>query len=219
MIRMLQRLCTLMTLLALCLCLTPAEAAADNSEVTPVNIAVVLDTPGGYSAEPEKVYTTIKETLNKIFTNKSLYNLQPIEDNDAYVQIYREENGFAMNEDTGVVTTNGARDLSLKKNDLSKLNEHFGADHLIYIRITNSMPQVTVGFMTAGQKVNVTMDFRVWSKEKNDFTYMKRTMTTGSSSSFYVGIGSSSNAIEEGIKKGLTEVEKDAVKIRTSMLL
>ena len=215
---MIKKLCSVLMAGALCLCTASAYAADLSGSASSVNISVVLDTPGNYSSEPEKVYATIKESLGNIFSNKSLYKIQPVEDNDAYVQVYREENGYAVNTDNGYVAANGMRDLSLKKEDLEKLNDHFGSDYLVYIRITNSMPQFTGGFMSVGQKVNVTMDFRVWSKEKKDFVYMKRTMTTGSSTSFYAGIGSSGHAVEKGIKKGLAEVEKEASKIRTSMI-
>ena len=80
------------------------------------------------------------------------------------------------------------------------------------------MPRFSGGFMSASQKVNVTLDFRIWSDKKADFVYTKRAMTTGTSTTVYVGgMGSSSHAIEKGLKKGLKEIEKDSVKIKTSM--
>ena len=215
---MFKKLFSLMATLVLCCSVTSAEAFDPSSlSATPVNLSVVLDTPAGYAAEPERVYANINESLNKIFPNKSIYKIQPIEDNEAYVQVYREENCQAASVDDGYTTGNGMRDLTLKKSDLATLNDHFGSDYLVYIRITNSAPQVKVDWFSAGQQVNVTMDFRIWSKAKNDFVYMKRTMTTGKSTSYYAGMGDSGHAIAKGIKKGLAEVEKEASKIRMAM--
>ena len=215
---MFKKLFSLLAALVLCCSMTSAEAFDPSSlYAKQVNISVVLDTPAGYAAEPERVYTTINESLERIFPNKSLYKIQPIEANDAYVQVYREENGQAASVDDGYSTGNGMRDMTLRKSDLATLNDHFGSDYLVYIRITNSAPQIKVDWFSAGQQVNVTMDFRVWSKSKNDFIYMKRAMTTGKSTSYYAGLGDSGHAIAKGIKKGLAEVEKESSKIRMAM--
>lgn len=102
---------------------------------------------------------------------------------------------------------------------MNEICKHFGADYVIYMRMTNSMPRYYGGFWTAGQKVNVVLDFRIWSDKKEDYVYAKRTTTTGSSNTFYVGgMGSSSHAVEKGLKKGLQEIEKDASKIRLAMV-
>ena len=73
--------------------------------------------------------------------------------------------------------------------------------------------------MTGGQKVNVVLDFRIWSKKKDDYVYLKRYTTTGSSNTFYVGgFGSSGKAVDDGLKKSLKQVEKDGSKIRLAMI-
>ena len=181
-------------------------------------VAVVLDTPGGMFSEPEKVYTMVQESLDNIFKGAAQYKILPLGETDSYVQIYREENDLTLNMDTAVTGVT-QRDLSLKKDDINKICKHFEADYVIYTRVTSTAPRVSIGFMSAGQKVNVTLDFRVWSDKKADFVYMKRTMTTGSSKTIYAGgMGSSSHAVEKGLKKGLEEIEKDSLKIKTSMI-
>ena len=175
--------------------------AADSDGKT--TVAVVLDTPGGMFSEPEKVYATIQESLDKIFQSSPQYKILPIGETDSYVQIYREENDLTVNVDTGH-TGVAQRDLSLKKEDVNKICKHFGADYVIYTRVTTTAPRMSMGFMSMGQKVNVTLDFRVWSDNKSDFTYTKRAMTTGSSKTIYAGgMGSSSHAVEKGLKKRL----------------
>ena len=205
-------------LMAMVLCLFVVRAEAYEPTITePITIAVVLDTPSGFAAEPEKVYNTVEESLRTIFPNKSLYKIQPISENDAYVQMYREENDLAIANDTGAVTSNGARSMTMKKTDMEKLNDHFKADFITYIRVTNSVPQITVGFWSAGQKVNVTTDFRVWSKKTGEYIYMKRAMTSGSSSSMY-GVGHTGRAVDKGLRKALAEIEKDSNNIRMKMI-
>lgn len=181
-------------------------------------VAVVLDTPGGMFSEPEKVYTMVQGSLDNIFKGVAQYKILPLGETDSYVQIYREENDLTLNMDTAITGVT-QRDLSLKKDDISKICKHFEADYVIYTRVTSTAPRVSIGFMSAGQKVNVTLDFRVWSDKKADFVYTKRAMTTGSSKTIYAGgMGSSSHAIEKGLKKGLEEIEKDSLKIKTSMI-
>ena len=213
---------TLLSLMSVLSFHSKVEMASLPSDVTesvsaPFKISVILDTPAASFAEPEKIYKTVDTSLKKIFSEDSKYQLQPLGDTDAYVQLYREEKEQATTVDNGIVTTNGERDLSLHKDDLINISEHFGSDYMIYIRVTNSIPKFTGGFFTAGQKVNVILDFRVWSSIKNDFVYLKRHMTTGSSTSIYIGMGSSSRAIDRGLKKGLKEIEKDAQQIKAAM--
>ena len=217
---MVKKLYALFALAVVCLLANSQQAAAIalSGSSPAVNVAVVLDTPGSYWAEPEKVYGAIDDTMKVLFKESSAYKVQSVSDTDAYVQVYREENGQATTDDNGYMAGTGVRDLSLKKDDLAKLSEHFGADYLIYARVTSSAPQVKIGFMSGGQKVNVTTDFRIWSTKKKDFVYMKRYITSGSSNSFYAGMGDSGHAVEKGLKKGLKEVEKDATKIRTAMI-
>ena len=42
---------------------------------------------------------------------------------------------------------------------------------------------------------------------------MKRYQTTGSSSSFYMGMGSASNAVKNGLEKALKQISADKAKI------
>ena len=219
---MLKNLFSMAMALILCMGLGASEASmaalGTGADVQATQVAVLLDTPSGYFAEPEKVYESIQNTLNNIFKGSSLYKVQPLGETDAYLQIYREEHDLANNMENGYMTVAG-RDLSLKKENVNELCKSLGADYVIYTRVTNSMPRYTGGFWSAGQKVNVVLDFRVWSNKKEDYVYTKRTTTTGSSSTFYVGgVGSSSHAVEDGLKKGLQEVEKDATKIRLAMI-
>ena len=181
-------------------------------------VAVVLDTPGGMFSEPEKVYTTLQESLDNIFQGSSQYNILPIGETDSYVQIYREENDL-----TSIVETpmggNFTQNVMLKKEDIDSICKHFEADYMIYVKVSSSTPRFSGGFMSASQKVNVTLDFRVWSNKKSDFIYTKRAMTTGTSTTVYAGgFGSAGHAVEKGLKKGLKEIEKDSTKIKTSMI-
>ena len=178
-------------------------------------VAVVLDTPAGMFSEPEKVNANLQETLDKIFTDKTNYSFLPIEDANAYIQIYREEHDLitSMNNEDGYVVLK-----PLKKEDYANLCNYFGADYLIYVNVTSSIPKFSGGFFTASQSVNVTTDFRIWQNGKNDFAYMKRSSMKGKSTTVYAGgVGSSTHAIEKGLKKGLQEIEKEAPKIRAAM--
>ena len=186
-----------------------------------VKVGVILDTPAGNFAEPEKVYTTVQESLDVIFKNATQFEIMPVSECDAYVQIYREENGLAATYDDTNYST-AQRDLTFKKEDLAKMAKHFNSDYLVYIRVSTTNPRRTGGVFTSGQKVNVITDFRIWSTAKNDFSYMARKTTTGSSdtvniSIFGRGSGSAEHAVEKGLKKGLEEVEKDKAKILAAM--
>ncbi|MBO4401883.1 MAG: hypothetical protein J5809_08575 [Selenomonadaceae bacterium] len=185
---------------------------ANSSAAAETKIAVVLDAPTGMFSEPEKVYSIVQQTLDKILKGAD-YEILPVSDTADYVQIYREENDL-----TSAVTPEGiAVENFLKKEDINKIGKHFGADYVIYTRVSSTAPKVSTGLFTASQKVNVILDFRVWSDSKQDFNYTKRATTTGSSTAIYAGIGSASRALEKGLKKGLQEVEKDAVKVRAAM--
>lgn len=180
-------------------------------------VAVILDTPDGMFSEPEKVYTTFQETLNKIFANSSRYEFLAVGDTASYIQMYREENDLIVNVDNGVSNSDSIK--PLKKEDYDNICKHFNADYMIYARVTTSFPRVSGGFFSASQSVNVTMDFRIWEGKKTDFVYTKRTSTTGKSTTVYAGgFGSSSHAVEKGLKKGLQEIEKDAAKIKAAMV-
>lgn len=186
-----------------------------------IKVGVILDTPAGNFAEPEKVYTTTQATLDTIFKNATQFDIMDVSECDSYVQIYREENGLAATYDDTNFST-AQRDLTFKKDDLSKMAKHLESDYLVYIRVSTTTPRSTGGVFTSGQKVNVVTDFRIWSVAKNDFVYLKRATTTGSSSTVNIsvfggGSGSAEHAVEKGLKKGLAEIEKDASKIRATM--
>ncbi len=186
---------------------------ANGSAAAETKIAIVLDAPTGMFSEPEKVYNSVQETLDKILKNSTGYDIIPVSDTADYVQIYREENDLL----TTVTTEGVAVENFFKKEDISNICQHFGADYVIYTRVSSTMPKISGGLFSNSQKVNVILDFRVWSEGKKDFSYTKRATTTGSSTAIYAGIGSSSRALEKGLKKGLQEVEKDASKVIAAM--
>ena len=196
------------------LCLATVIVVAVTSQAYAAKVTVVLDAPTGTFTEPEKVYQLVQETLGKILQNSSSYEILPPSDTENYVQIYREEHDMIMS--TGA--DEGAHEEKwLKKEDLNNICTHFGGDYLIYVRVTSTAPKVSVGLFSNSQKMNVLTDFRVWDNVKKDFSYMKRANAQGSSTAIYAGMGSSSRALEKGLKKGLQEIEKDASKIREAM--
>lgn len=202
------------------LCTVAVIIFAAHSSASANAVSVVLDTPEGQFAEPEKVYTAVQNTLDNIFKNAP-FEVKSVSECDAYVQIYREENDRA-----GISETNydyaSARDLTFKKADIQNMCNHFGDDYLVYIRVATTNPRSTGGVFTSGRKVNVITDFRIWSRVKNDFVYMARKTTVGGSdtvniSIFGRGSGSTEHAVEKGLLKGLAEVEKDKSKILAAM--
>ncbi len=199
------------------LCAAAVIMFAANSQAHATSVSVVLDTPSGYFAEPEKVYQTVQTSLDTIFGNSPEFEVRSVSECDAYVQIYREELNRTDNWDSSYGGDN-QRDLSLKKEDVAKIADHFGDDYLIYVRVSSTAPRYTGGMFSSGQKVNVTLDFRIWSREKRDLVYTKRAITTGKSNTIYfAGGGSTEHAIEKGLKKGLQDIEKEASKIKAAM--
>lgn len=198
-----------------------------NVEAAQIN--TIIDTGSGMFAEPEKVYQEIDNTVKSWFfpsdeelkqmkfterqaLKNSSHVLVPTSDSDATVQIYREEKGVTDNTDT-MVTGTQIRDVSMTKADLAELSNQLGSDYIMYFRVTNAVPTISVGFMSAGQKVNVTTDFRVWDAKKNNYVFVKRYQTTGSSSSFYAGMGSAGKAVKDGLEKALKQISADKAKI------
>lgn len=195
------------------LCMAAVILFVANSQAYASKVVIILDAPTGTFSEPEKVYSLFDTTLNNILGNMEC-EMVPLEETENYVQIYREENNL--------IASNGAEEgdettFYLKKDDINKICQHFGGDYLIYTRVTSTAPKVSVGFFSASQKTNVVLDFRVWSNNKKDFSYMKRATATGSSTAIYAGVGSSSRALEKGLKKNLQEIEKDKNKIREAI--
>lgn len=196
------------------LCMAAMILFAANSQAYAAKVVVLLDAPTGTFTEPEKVYSMVEETLGKILQNSSAYEILPPGETENYIQIYREEHDM--------ISSSGADEGQhdekwFKKEDINNICTHFGGDYTIYIRVTSTAPKVSAGLFSVSQKVNVVTDFRVWSNVNKDFSYMKRATMQGASTAIYVGIGSSSRALEKGLKKGLQEIEKDAAKIRAAM--
>ena len=201
------------------LCLAAVIIVAATSQVYAAKVTVVLDAPTGTFTEPEKVYQMVQESLGKILQNSSAYEILPPSDTENYVQIYREEHDMIMS--TGADESKH-EEKWLKKQDIDNICTHFGGNYLIYIRVTSTDPKHTTGIFTSGQKINVVTDFRVWDSAKKDFSYMKRATAQGSSSTVNISVfgrgnGSSVHALENGLKKGLQEIEEDATKIRATM--
>ncbi len=204
----------------ICMMSVSAEAAQINT---------IIDTGSGMFAEPEKVYNEIDNTVkgwfcpseeeqrNMTFSERQAlrevsHTFVPTSDSDAIVQIYREEKGSTVNSDE-MVTGTQSRDVSMTKEDLTNLSKELGADYIIYFRVTNTVPTTSIGFMSAGQKTNVTTDFRIWNAKEEKYAFVKRYQTTGSSSSFYVGMGSASKAVKDGLEKALKQISADKAKI------
>lgn len=59
----------------------------------------------------------------------------------------------------------------------------------------------------------MTTDFRIWDAKQAKYVFIKRYQTTGSSKSIYVGMGSTSHAIEKGLKKALDKIGNDKAQI------
>lgn len=193
-----------------------------NTQVSAASsLSVVLDTPAGAFSEPEKVYETVQKSLDKIFKGAP-FEVKSVGECDTYVQIYREENGLAGAYDEAA-GGDFNRDLTFKKADLAKMCDYFQDPNLVYIRVSTTRPRHTGGVFTSGVKINVILDFRIWDNAKNDFVYIKRATTTGGSDTVNIGgifgggSGSAENAIEEGLKKSLKEIEKDKAKIIASI--
>lgn len=181
-----------------------------------VKVALILDTSGGKFSEPEKVYQIFQDSIDNLFKNDSQYDIIPVSETDPYVQIYREENDLTVGvEDDYTQTSN--RDLYFKKNDINNIAKHFKADYVIYARVTTTAPRYSDGIYAISKKMNITLDYRVWSQNKNDFVYANRVIKTGNSTSILIGSGSSTHAIEKGLKKCLKDIEKDNNKIKETM--
>lgn len=198
------------------LCMAVIFLAANSqvsAEGTP-KVVVIFDAPTGTFSEPEKAYNLVETSLANIMGKYMEYELVPASETEGYVQIYREEHDMITSTDA---EEGRAIEVYLKKDDLDEICKYFGGDYIIYTRVTSTAPQISVGIFSASQKINVVLDFRVWSNAKKDFSYMKRVTSRGSSTAIYAGLGSASRALEKGLRKSLQEIEKDATKIRTAM--
>ena len=197
------------------LCMATVILFAATSQAAAAKIVVISDTPTGTFSEPEKAYQAVENTLSNILGKDSTHEIIPASETEGYVQIYREEHDLVAS--TGAEQGSNV-EYYLKKEDLDNICQYYGGDYLIYTRVTSTVPKISVGIFSASQKVNVVLDFRVWSNSKKDFTYMKRATTTGSSTAIYAGLGSATRALEKGLRKGLQEVEKEASKVREALV-
>ena len=188
---------------------------AAQTQAHAAKIVMIFDAPTGTFSEPEKVYQLVQDTIGNILADSATdYEILSPADTENYVQIYREEHDLI----TSIGAEEGDRvEAYFKMEDIDNICTHFGGDYLIYTRVTNTVPKVSVGFFSASQITNVVTDFRVWSNSKKDFAYMKRVTATGKSTAIYAGIGSSSRALDKGLKKGLLEIERDADKIKSAL--
>lgn len=185
-----------------------------NTQAQAAKIVVLLDAPVGTFTEPEKVYQIVQDSLGRILNGSSGYEILPPSETENYIQIYREEHDMISS--TGA--DEGQHDEKwFKKDDINSICSHFGGNYAVYIRVTSTAPKHSAGLFSNSSKMNVVTDFRVWSNAKKDFSYMKRATAQGTSTAIYMGVGSSSRALEKGLKKGLEEVEKDKVKIFTAL--
>ena len=190
-------------------------------------INTIIDTGSGMFGEPEKVYEEIDASIqswfypNKEERSKLTFSQRkalgdpsqlvfiPIAESDGLVQIYREERGAAASTDA-TITAGQVRDTTLTREDMVNLCHELGADYILYFRVNNSIPKASVGFMSAGQKTNVTTDFRIWNAKQGKYVFVKRYLTTGASNTIYArGMGSSSHAVRNGLNKALKEIDKD----------
>lgn len=174
-----------------------AGSAYAATSVEMQEVAVILEPPVETFDKPEEVHDSISQTVDKIFKYATNFSVESIDETAGYLQIYREENELE-----------GAETF-LKKSDIEKICQNLGKDFLIYLRVTGAAPKVTgiSDYIINGgssDSAKVVLDFRVWSKEKGDFTYTKRVTKTD-------------YTLERGLKKCLQEVEKDAAKVRAAM--
>ncbi|MBR2179092.1 MAG: hypothetical protein IJ862_01685 [Selenomonadaceae bacterium] len=196
--------------------MSSGQTSAEEINADKINAAFILDTPSGKFSEPEKVYASFQSSMDKIFNDDPQFNIIPFNDTDPYVQIYREENDLTFSVDDDYTQVSN-RDVSLKKKDIDSICKYFNADYVIYVRVTSTAPRFYDGAFTVSKKINITLDFRIWSDKRSDFVYAKRAVRTGASTSVYLGSGSAARAVDRGVKKCLKDIEKDSHRIKVSM--
>ena len=213
---MLKKLCLAVIAVILIMTTNNNQISAEEVNIDKINVAFILDTPSGKFSEPEKVYNSFQSSMDKIFKGDMRFNVIPFNDTEPYVQIYREENDltFSVDDDYTQVST---RDVSLKKKDIDTICKYFKTDYVIYVRVTSTAPRFYDGAFSVSKRINITLDFRIWSDKKADFVYAKRAVKTGSSTAVYLGSGSAARAVDKGVKKCLKDIEKDANIIKATM--
>ena len=211
-----KRFCLILVSVILLVTIGSTRTFAESFNTDNINVAFILDTPSGKFSEPEKVYADFQSAMDKIFKSDERYNIIPFNDTDPYVQIYREENDLTFSVDDDYTQVSN-RDVSLKKKDIDNLCKHFKTDYIIYVRVTSTAPRFYDGPFTVSKKINITLDFRIWSDKMADFVYAKRSVKTGTSTAVYLGSGSATRAVDKGVKKCLKDIEKDVNRIRACM--
>ena len=213
---MFKRFCLILTALILLVSVGNTRTSAEVINADKIDVAFILDTPSGKFSEPEKVYESFQGSMDKIFKDDVRFSVIPFNDTEPYVQIYREENDltFSVDDDYTQVST---RDVSLKKKDIDNICKYFETDYIIYVRVTSTAPRFYDGPFTVSKRINITLDFRIWSNAMADFVYAKRAVKTGASTAVYLGSGSAARAVDKGVKNCLKDIEKDAHRIKACM--
>ena len=180
-----------------------------------VRVAVIIDTPGGTTYEPDAVYNSTKKLMKNVLESQPGLQMLPIENVDAYVQIYREENDIDVPAADGFPAQVKP---ALKRANLNELGDFLKAKYIFYIRITSSAPQKSSGIFIAGKRANASTDFRIWSQDKKNFVYAKRYMATAASNTYLAWFGGSSyNAVSKGVKKAFSKIEADLPQLQAAI--
>ena len=178
-------------------------------------VAVIIVTPGGADYEPDAVYKYTQIAMKDILASHSELQMLPIENVDAYVQIYREEKGIDLPvaDETTIFTR-----LALKRANLNELGDLLKAKYIFYIRVTSSRQNFSQHMFKNSTRANVITDFRIWSQDKENFVYAKRYVVTTSSRAFFVIFsGSSYHAVSKGVKKAFSKIQADLPQIQTAI--
>ena len=126
-----RKVCSVFVLAAMLLIINGNSASALDLGGDKATVAVILDTPDGMFSEPEKVYESIQQSLDKIFAGTSRYEFMSINDTSSYIQLYREENDLIVNVDNGVSNSDSVK--PLKKDDYDKICKHFDAGAVLVV--------------------------------------------------------------------------------------
>lgn len=190
----------------------------DQTRIQPTNyvrVAVIIDTPGGAHYEPEAVYKYTQLAVKNILASHSELQMLPLENVDAYVQIYREEKGIDLPvaDETTIFTR-----FALKRANLIELGDLLKAKYIFYVRVTSSMQKFSAHMLKNSKRANVITDFRIWSQDKKNFVYAKRYVVTTSSRAFLVLFsGSSYHAVSKGVKKAFSKIEADLPQLQAAI--
>lgn len=207
-------------------CIAPQEVSANGIK----KVAVFLDTPATAISwvEGEDVVHMVKEKSEKLFP-KTRFEVLDLETCQMAKKIYKEEHPMTYsavytNEDgtqTSVSTAVDANSYAystammhdvvvpLKISEAVEVGKELGADYILMLRVTNSMPTMSSGFLTVTAKTTVKCDVRVLSVSEEKYIYMKEVTKDGKSTAVYAGAPSFKNAYKEAIEKSLSEVEID----------